>query len=340
MSRFVAFLYRNAKAYKPNASHVGLGVSALQHVIVLRRHKISCELYGANEINDTLNVISKLQPNSIVVIEAFWLVTDNIKRIVSSFPDMEFVVRCHSQIGFLQVEPQAIQLLREQIAYQETETRFRVSGNSPRLTTFISQVYNTPCLMLPNLYDSERQIRRPYVQTASRSIRIGAFGALRNLKMHVTGAAGALEMARRLGKDLEFHITVGRDEGGSSVVAAIRNLFSGLRWARLIENPWTSWVDFKRLVSYMDLCVQTSVTESFNIVTADALAEGVPCIVGPAIDWVPAKWIADIDSPSDVADKLMAAYADPQSSQIGYNALQAYIDASVKVWLAWLGQFS
>lgn len=332
--RHLEIVYRSDKAYKPNASHIGLGVSAMHHVRVLRRNGVDCDAHAASEIADTIGLLAGIPADSIVVIEAFWLVTQNVVKLLDSFPRMVFAVRCHSQIGFLQVEPQAISLLREQVHLQDEDPRFKLVGNSARFTEFVRSVFGADCLLLPNLYDTARTYRRvPPPQ--SRLLRVGCFGALRNLKMHVTGAAAAMEAARRLGRDLELHITVGRDEGGGSVIASIHRLMDGLHWAKLVEHPWSPWPNYRRIVETMDICVQCSATETFNIVTADSLAAGVPCIVGPAIDWAPRSWIADIDDPGDIATKMIHAHHDPRSSQIGLDSLESYVRNSVARWMEW-----
>ena len=51
----------------------------------------------------------------------------------------------------------------------------------------------------------------------------------------------------------------------------------------------------------MHVLLQPSFTESFNVVTADGIAEGVPSVVSDAIDWVPRRWMAKADDPRDVA---------------------------------------
>jgi glycosyltransferase involved in cell wall biosynthesis len=42
----------------------------------------------------------------------------------------------------------------------------------------------------------------------------------------------------------------------------------------------------------MNVLINCSYTESFNMVTADGIAEGIPSVVSDAICWAPAYWRA------------------------------------------------
>lgn len=335
-SRFVAFIFRNARAYSPNGSHIGLGVNAMHMVRSLKAIGVATEAYAAFEIDDLTAVLAKLPADSIVIIEAFWVVTDNVCKLLAAFPHMTFVVRCHSQVGFLQVEPAAIGLLREQLALQDTAHRFHVAGNSSRFASFCRQAYRTDCLYLPNLYDTDRVSRKPWAPHAGRLLRVGSFGAVRILKMHVVAAAAALVLARKRGVDLEFHLTVGREEGGGPVVDAIRRMYANVPGVRLVEETWSNWHGFRQIVGSMDLCLQLSATESFNLVTADAIAEGTPSVVGPAIDWVPSEWQAEIDDIDDVVAKSMRVLNDAGAQTKGLAALKRYNEGAAQEWREFL----
>ena len=332
----VAIVYRNAKAYAPNGSHIGLGVNAMHTVRSLVSAGVSCSGHAVYEMPDLLKTLDTIPADSVVVIEALWLNTENVYKVIYLHPAKTFVVRCHSQVGFLQVEPGAVQLVREQVAIQDHDYRFHLAGNSTRFTEFVRQGYRCPCIYLPNLYPTDRAFRKPTTPIPSRTLRLGSFGALRLLKMHLTAAAAALMAANQLGRDLEFHMTVGRTEHGGSVLASIRNLYASLPGATLVEHPWACWSEFRRLVAHMDVCLQVSATESFNLVTADAVAEGTPCVVGPAIDWVPPSWVADIDDPEDIARKVVHLTSDSRAAELGISTLTKYTADGVRTWKEFL----
>jgi glycosyltransferase involved in cell wall biosynthesis len=255
---------------------------------------------------------------------------------MTQFPRVHFLVRIHSEVGFLQVEPGAITLLRDQMLLAEQHLNLSIAANSPRLVNFLRGAYHAPVLHLPNLYDLERVERRRPQRHDHRLLRIGSFGALRWLKNHTTAAAAALTIARERGCDLEFWMSVDREEHGKTVLQAVRNLFAGLPWARLHEAPWAPWAAFRRTVGAMDLTLQPSFTETFNIVTADSIAEGVPAVVSHAVEWVPTAWKTHPDDIHEMARVGAALLSHPGSAEEGLRALERYIESAIALWKSYL----
>jgi len=329
----VGLVYRNFLAYGHDMySHVGLGINAYHTAKVLRENGVSAYPVSVWNVDDVLKAIAQ-RPYTDIVIDALWIGKEDLTRIVQSFPDIHFFVRSHSQIGFLQVEPGAIKILRDSLSLQESELNLHVAGNSPRFRHFVQGVYNQDCVLLPNLYHLERPANRPHHHNGShRTIRVASFGSMRHLKMHSVAAAGALLLAQSRGRDLEFHLSIHREEHGAGSLHSIRNMFTGLPWAKLVEDPWTDWGDFRRLVSHMDLFIQVSATETFNLSTADAVAEGVPCVVSAAIDWLPSDFHADIDDAQDVARVGWRLVSDPLASEEACEALRKYQREAVTTW--------
>ncbi len=86
----------------------------------------------------------------------------------------------------------------------------------------------------------------------------------------------------------------------------------------------------------MDLMMQPSLTESFNVVTADGIAEGVCSVVSEAIDWVPQSWQAHFDKASDMADKGIALLFNPHAIEKGKGALIDYVENGIRHWEKYL----
>lgn len=313
-------------------SHVGLGVNAFNTAKVLREDAgIAAYPVPVFTVEHVIAALKK-RPYTHVVLEALWIPTDAMSALLEQFPDIKFFVRAHSQIGFLQVEPTAISLLRDLLDLQSAELNLDVSANSARLKDFLQGVYNEECLLLPNLYVIPRPANRPHAIGGNRLIRISSFGSMRHLKLHSVAAAGALLLAERHGKDLEFHVSVHRDEHGHGALQAIRAMFASLPWATLVEDPWAGWAQFKRVVAHMDLGLQVSATETFNLTTADAVAEGVPCVVSTAIDWAPEAWKVDIDDAEQIARTGWNLLTDPHAPQDGMTALLKHQNDSLVQW--------
>ncbi len=227
--------------------------------------------------------------------------------------------------------------LPDRLTLQDKALNLGVATNSRTLKRFFETAYGAHALYLPNLYDLARVARKRDTTHASRTLRIGSFGALRVLKNHTTSAAAALMLAKKRGCDLEFCISVDNDaEGGNPVLDSLRAMFDGLSWAKLVEHQWQDWASFRQTVAGMDLCLQISMTETFNITIADAVAEGVPCVVSPAIEWAPDYWKADTDRLEDVVRIGSMLLSSTDGADDGLEALSEFVDDATSRWVDYL----
>jgi hypothetical protein len=149
----VAVCYRNFLAKEPHFCHVGLGVNALHTTRMLRRHRIRADVVGVWQPHDVANMLAETPSVTHCLIEALWIGTANLAALLRDYPRVHFLVRAHSEVGFLQVEPGAISLLREQMLLAEQELNLTIAANSRRLTDFLRSTYDAHVLYLPNLYD-------------------------------------------------------------------------------------------------------------------------------------------------------------------------------------------
>ena len=282
----VVLAYKNFAANRA-VSHIGLGVTALNAAKSLRDFGVAAEVWAivsAAELTARLRAAATDHSEvTHVVISAPWIQTPDLARLCAEFPETQFAVNCHSNLGFLQADPSAMRLVREGLELRRTTWNFRIAANCERLSRWIEAAYGLPCLCLPNIYHLEgaRPKRRPY---SGGVLRIGAFGATRALKNLLTAAGAALEIASGMRADLEFWISSGRNEGAGPVLDAVRQMMHGVHHAKVVENGWQTWPQFRQTVRHMHLLLQPSYTESFNVVTADGAAEGVPSVVSDAIE--------------------------------------------------------
>ena len=201
----VLLLYRNLAKFSAG-SNIGLGVNALHTVRVLRRAGVTVEAASVAEPPDVKAALLARPGVTHCVLEAPWVSRDPMAELLHAFPKVHFLVRSHSQIGFLQVEPGAIQLLRELLTLQDNALNLTVATNSRTLKRFLQTPYGGHALYLPKLYNLERVARKRDTTHTSRTLRIGSFGALRLLKNHTSAAAAALMLAKKRGCDLEFWV--------------------------------------------------------------------------------------------------------------------------------------
>lgn len=334
----VRIFYRNFKKFCHGLSHVGLGNNAMLTAKSLKSIGVDCRIDGVNNAQHIAEVLRKSPQTTHAIVEAAFFGVNEANQLSSEFPDVEFVFRNHSQIAFLQVEPGAITWFREFGRLQEMTLNVRLCGNNERFTNWWESAYNQRCLFLPNLYPlvdrTHYKVRHSPIRD---TLRIGAFGSLRLLKNFTTCAAAAQLIASRLDRNLELYMNVGRTEnGGKVIVDAVKNMLANLPWAKLVEIDWQDWTHFRHTIGHMDLTLQSSFTETFNIVTADSIAEGVPAVVSPAIEWVPSHWKAECDDAEQIAQVGTNLVLDNRAAEVGLKHLERYQRDALNVWKDYL----
>ena len=131
---------------------------------------------------------------------------------------------------------------------------------------------------------------------------------------------------------LELWLSGGRVEGGDGVLGTVAQMLSGLPNVKLVSNTWQAWPEFRKTVSHMHLLLQPSYTESFNMVTADGVAEGVASVVSSAIDWAPDDWKADADDTLEIGRTGRRLLYDRYAAQEGLRALQSYVADGLRAY--------
>ncbi len=285
-------------------------------------------------------LVTEFKPD-IVVIEAYWVVPEKFEILTKLHPTITWVIRNHSPIPFASMEgiiadwslrymdfPNVVLACNDVRA--DREFRHLIGLYKPE---WKDELFSR-CVYLPNYYPIHFT-PRPHLPK-SDSVDIGCFGAIRPLKNQLIQAVAAVEYAAKIGKKLRFHINATRIEGrGDAILNNIRKLFALLPDAELIEHDWMTHDLFIELVRTMDLGMQVSYSESFNIVAADMVVNGVPVVTSPEIHWVNCLFRADPnDSSSMVAALERASFVNTELHFINpnINALHNYDNESIERW--------
>lgn len=331
--RHVLFCYKNFAAWQ-HISHIGLGVSCINTAKVLKAHGIRTTVLAVLSAHDIAKFLEKDDSVTHCVISAPWIAPHDIASILlMRFPKVEFAVNCHSNVGFLQADPSGVRLIRQYIDLEQGHLNFQMSANSKKGTLWLRRAHQCPCLYLPNLYylDYSHISKRPLWNGGT--LYIGSFGAQRPLKNLMSAAGAAVEIANALKADVQFWMSSGRQEGGgNTVVRAVQEMLAGLHNIKLIEKGWTSWPQFRDAVRQMHLLISVSYTESFNMITADGVAEGVPSVVSDSIDWAPDYWKASVDQTSEIARIGRQLITDPGAAHDGLIALEQHNRDGLGAW--------
>ena len=330
----LALAYKNFAASR-NISHIGLGVAALNTSKSLRRAGVEADVWPIVDAADLRKRLAAA-PRTHVVVSAPWIPSPDVQRLTLDFPHVRFAVVCHSNVGFLQADANGVRLFGEGMEIERGSHNFHMAGNSRKFSDWVQNAFGVPCAFLPNLYylDAHVPVNRPVF--GGGLLRIGAFGATRALKNLMSAAGAALAISQDFDVDLEFWVNSGRDEGGAGIASAIHEMFGITRHAKVVQAGWQSWHNHRKNVARMDLLVSCSYTESFNMVTADGIAEGVASVTSDAIDWVPRHWQAQADNVMDIARVGRSLLCDPNSGRDGLKALTAHNDEGLKAWQGFL----
>lgn len=256
----------------------------------------------------------------ICILEALWYTPAKLLEIQNLHRGVLFIVRVNSKVPFLALEGMSIGWLKEYQASNAHSHSHNVilSANNFYATNDLNEV-GIRTVYLPNLYPDVN--RKDYtivnkiseearftlnipIERQKKTIDIGCFGAIRPLKNQLIQAFAAIALADKHRLILNFHINGSRvEQKGEEPLKNIRAVFrkSG---HNLIEHPWLTHEEFLRILRDMDLGLQVSFTESFNIVTADAVSQHVPVVVSYDIDWMPDICKADPNSTEDMIAKM------------------------------------
>jgi len=314
----------------------GLLYSARFVAHMLRMHHVDASVSVAIDGNDVDRLVTDANPKN-VVLEALWVTPDKLRELMSleRHKDRNWIVRIHSKPTFLAMEGIAMKWLGEMVDMTEEFPQLTLSANNRITSDELSAVYGLRFKFLPNFYINHN-IRAESPTRNSNVVKIGCFGAQRPLKNTLEQAIAAIIYANRVDKKLKFYINTDRvEQHGEPVLKNVRELFKSQDIHELVEVTWKSHSEFIELVSTMDLGMQVSLSESFNIVTADFVSVGVPVVVSDEISWMPCLFKAPTTDAMKIADKLDDLYITPRliTRLLARRGLKHYNDKSQRIWL-------
>jgi len=279
-----------------------------------------------------------------VFIEGYWVVPEKFPILKRLHPHVKWIVRCHSEMPFLAQEGIALDW-----TFNYWKDGIAVAGNSPRICSELKVMARESGVgseekighlvpLLPNYYPCcEHFSHDP--NESDNYINIGCFGAIRPLKNQLIQAIAAIEFANHHKKKLRFHVNQGRIElYGQNPVKNLRALFFHAKDHTLAEHDWMGHEEFMRIITKMDMCMQVSFSETFNIVTADAVNVGCPVVASKEITWLHPIW-ADPTSSQDIFEKMNIIYTDRENYCISNKThLRNFSIGSKHRWLEYLNR--
>lgn len=332
----ILIVYKNPKIADPNACHVGMGVTSNNNKKFLVNKKIDayCEaVIDGYHLQKLL--MNEYKDVTHVIMNAPFFDSGFLKILCNQFPNIQFTIIFHSNSGFLGLDKWSMGMLGELIKCQQELKNFKVSVNSQKFAKVVNEIFfskqKEDVLVLPNLYPINVKLKKP---SNKKVVKVGCFSAIRTLKNIPTAAFAAAILGKLLETPVEFHIVVGRNEDSlaEKIITGIENLYKSIPNIKLVKNDWVEWEEFLELISEMDILFMPSFTESFNNVTADAITQCVPVVVGEAINWLPDEFKANSDDAYDIAGVGLKLLNNPFAIADALDALRDHNDCAFDHW--------
>jgi hypothetical protein len=325
------------KQYSLSLTSYGLINSANHIAHYLESKHYQCKIVQVVDANGIDKEVHDYNPD-IVIIEALWVTAPKLSEIMSLwwYKHIKWVVRIHSDIGFLSTEGWGVKLINDYIELKRDN--LIIAFNNHGFVKALSNVMEYDFTYLPNVMT----VLEPEDNDSEEKsyMKIGCFGALRLLKNQCFQAVCAIMAANKLNKKLFFHITPNLAIQDDSVLKNLRELFKNIGHELMVHN-WMPNHTFQSLIGKMDLGLQLSYTESFNIVTADFINNNKLIIVSDAIVWMPPSMRVSTTDYEEVVDKIVHIYKHRNSNLIKSlvrRHLREYNEGAEKVWDDFLKQ--
>ena len=345
MTRILFILKRREDYNAEKHSHIGLNTGLYNSANfmheMLRNNGIETKLFVAIDNNCIDREVTQYKPD-IAIIEALWVVPTKFAILKKLHPNVTWIIRLHSELPFMAGEGMAMDWIGDYSMMKD----IIIAANAPRMlhdirmylqhrNTWSDEETAHKVIYLPNYYPKEYVDKEFYRE--KETVDIGCFGAIRPLKNHLVQAFGAIEFANKLGKKLNFHVNAGRIEmQGQPMLNNIKALFEQLydTGHRLINHEWAPRKEFLKLCYKMDIGMQCNFSETFNIVGADFISQGVPLVGTKEIPWLSCVSYADPTDVKSIAKALNRAYNHPNFNVwINGWGLTRYTSNTVDIWV-------
>ena len=327
----VLFILRE-KQYSMSMVSYGLMNSAIPVAEHLRSIGCQCKIVQVIDANFIDHEVYEYKPD-IVIIEAVWVEAAKLKELmaIKAYNHIQWIVRVHSNMGFLASEPHSIKVLQDYIALDER--RLVISFNNDDFERSISNAWDYTFTYLPNIVRLDEP--ESDFKEEKDHMHVGCFGALRLLKNQSFQAICAMQAANQLEKKLYFHVTPHFwGDSKDPILEGLRHIFQDSKHELKVHN-WMSLDKFIELIRKMDFGLQLSYTESFNIVSADFVNCGKLIIVSDAISWMPKSLKVSATDYKEVVDKIVYVYQQRNNNfvkGIQRRSLREYNDTAKRAW--------
>jgi hypothetical protein len=349
-NRVLFILKRKEDYHAVVDSHIGLSTGLYNSANfmneMLQKSGVESKLVVVIDNNCIDREVTQFKPTH-VIIEALWVVPTKFSVLCKLHPNVKWVIRLHSEVPFLANEGIAFDWIADYARFKNIV----IAANAPRalkeVRMYVKRALDLTktevedkIIYLPNFYP--QKYKRKKLDKRKDTIDIGCFGAVRPLKNHMLQAIAAVKFADKIGKKLNFHINAGRIEmKGEPVLHNLKGFFTQLypTGHRLVSHHWKHRDEFLEVCASMDMGMQCSFSETFNIVGADLISQGVPLVGSTEIPWIDSTWCANPVEVDEIYDALLQSY-NIYKLNVFFNQwyLKRYTSKTRRIWKKYFKQ--
>jgi hypothetical protein len=295
----------------------------------------------ATDANDIDKLVTEFDPK-FVFLEAIWVTPEKMDEILSlkRHKDRQWIVRLHSRPTFIANEGIAFPWL---LGYRNLDKKnLIIAPNHAEFAYDLKHSFFLRSAYLPNIYFPPYYSDvLDYNRKKRYLVKIGCFGSMRPMKNHLAQAMAAVKYAQENNLHLEFHMNASRcEQQGDQVVKNVRAFFAGLSDNyNLVEHDWLSHHDFVQLVNTLDIGMQVSLSETFNIVAADFVYNDITFVGSNQISWLPSRFqVIDTNSTEEMVQVLnySTSMMGRWMKKSAKKGLAAYTENAKDIWLDFL----
>lgn len=332
-SPFTLFILKSRQDYGNTSHNNSLAISAGMIAQMLKLNGHPSAVAEAKDQNHVQALVTQFAATT-VIIEAIWITPQKMQQLQADNPEVKWVVRVNSEVPFLAAEGNSISWIFAYLVHGATVAFNSEVALHDFKTLFADTLFPPGGQMayLPNYYKPQSVLPPGGIST---HIKVGCFGAVRQLKNQLLQAFAAVAYGRVKQRPVSFYMNDGKVEpGNEGIIPAVRSALSETG-NELILNPWLGHKEFLTLVREMDICLQVSVSESFSGSSADAVSVGVPLVGSHAVRWLPGVSQVDANSMDAIVAGMLRAGEGTVAAN--HQALQRYSLMSISIWSQFLG---
>lgn len=332
------FIIKERSVYGTKTKAYGLFNSCQFICNKLKKHNIEANVVQVIDNNCIDKYVTQYSPTHCFI-EALWAVPSKFEVLAKLHPNVKWIIRLHSMIPFLSSEGMAFEWLNDYINLRKKGINISISCNNEKLYEDLKQLYDEGVSYTPNIYEPEIPPTKQDVNKKDDTIDIGCFGALRVLKNHTQQALWAIEFANKIEKKLNFHVNISEHEQRESgpVLRNLRAIFKNTNHT-LIEHPWYDHSDFLQIVKKMDLGMQISFTETFNVTAADFVYCEIPIVVSKEIKFVHPNCSVNPTNEKQVDSAMKYAFYDRKIVKENKELLDEHNRCAYNSWLKFIAE--